>query len=35
MTPNYPQLYQAHLQELQQRTRNVLARENLDALVMI
>ncbi|OYW96913.1 MAG: Xaa-Pro dipeptidase [Alishewanella sp. 32-51-5] len=34
MTPNYPQLYQAHLQELQQRTRNVLARENLDALVI-
>ncbi|WP_039924751.1 Xaa-Pro dipeptidase [Alishewanella aestuarii] len=34
MNPNYPQLYQAHVQELQQRTRNVLARENLDALVI-
>lgn len=34
MNPTYQQLYPEHIAELQQRTRNVLARENLDALVI-
>ncbi|GGW65800.1 Xaa-Pro dipeptidase [Alishewanella tabrizica] len=34
MNLTYQQLYKEHITELQQRTRNVLARENLDALVI-
>ena len=34
MTLSYQALYQAHIAELQLRTRQVLARENLDALVI-
>ncbi|MDP5459256.1 Xaa-Pro dipeptidase [Alishewanella sp. SMS8] len=34
MNSTYQQLYPEHLAELQLRTRNVLARENLDALVI-
>ncbi len=34
MNPSYQQLYHEHIAELQQRTRNVLARENLDGLVI-
>lgn len=34
MNLTYQQLYKDHIAELQQRTRNVLARENLDALVI-
>ncbi|KKO45976.1 proline dipeptidase [Arsukibacterium ikkense] len=34
MNSGYQALYQAHIAELQQRTRQVLARENLDGLVI-
>lgn len=34
MTASYQSLYQAHIAELQQRTRRLLERENLDALVI-
>lgn len=34
MKTTYQQLYKEHITELQQRARNVLARENLDALVI-
>ena len=34
MRPAYQELYAAHLFTLQQRTKAVLARENLDALVI-
>jgi len=34
MTMTYQSLYPAHIAELQQRTRRLLERENLDALVV-
>jgi len=34
MTASYQSLYQAHVAELQLRTRRLLERENLDALVI-